>query len=195
MMIIVLGLAAAGVAIYFLSQQRSSLSSPSPRASRASLLACPACGSWITAAGAPGSVVRCQDCGAFAKLDAAQNLAVLDPSTVAPTHVYETYLPEAPRWPNACCVCCAPATRAEPMSISYEAEPDFAERMTAHAVVGLASAGMLKVGEHVVNVTERYAVPHCDAHSGGAKLAPAGIAFRSYAYQRQFVQLNRGGFQ
>jgi len=155
------------------------------------LLACSACGNFFASTGAADQIVRCTECGTYARVDPNGAPMPIAPDFVAPSHVFDTYLPEAPRWPASCCVCGGPATHSEAMSITYAAEPTFEERMTAQAVVGVASLGTMRVAAHHVNVTERYKVPHCDEHAGGAMLVPAGVSFRSYGYYQQFVQANR----
>jgi ribosomal protein L37AE/L43A len=153
-------------------------------------LACPACNNFFTGRSTDGAIVRCAECGAYSRV-AGGVLGPIADDFVATAHAFETFLPEAPRWPACCCVCGGAATRGDKMSITFAAEPTFEEKLTAHAVVNVASLGTMRVAEHRVNVTERYTVPHCDEHSGGAQLAPAGIAFRSYPYFRKFVQANR----
>jgi hypothetical protein len=153
-------------------------------------VACPTCGSFSTG-GAPGAIVRC-DCGTYARVEQDGTLATIDADFVAPTHAFQTFLPEAPSWPATCCLCGAPASKSEAMTITYAADPTFEEKLTAQAFVAVASLGTATVTKHEIQVTEKYRVPHCDQHTGGAQLAPAGVAFRSYAYYRQFVQANRG---
>jgi hypothetical protein len=154
-------------------------------------LACPSCGTFYPSALSASGIVRCPQCGTYARFDLGQGVSAIPQDFVASAHVFKTYLPEAPTWPACCCVCGAPPTRTETMTITYAADPTFEERLTASVAVRVASAGMVKVTEHHVNVTERYRVPHCDAHSGGARLEPSGVAFRSYAYFRNFVGQNR----
>ena len=174
--------------VLFAVNRQNKLAAPASTGGTA--LACPACSSFFTGANAEGSIVRCAECGAYSRV-AAGVLGPIADDFVATSHAFETFLPEAPRWPTCCCVCGEPATRGEKMSITFAAEPTFEEKLTASAVVGVASLGTMRVAEHHVNVTERYMVPHCNAHEGGAQLAPAGVAFRSYAYFRRFVQANR----
>jgi hypothetical protein len=154
-------------------------------------LACPACGSFFANAAAPGAIVRCADCGAYGEVDAQRQLRALAADFVSPNHAFHSYLPEAPKWPAACCMCGQPATRTENLKITYAGEPTFEEKITAQAVVAVASMGTMKVAHHHVNVTERYKVPHCAEHAGGAKLVPAGVSFRSYSYYKQFIDANR----
>ncbi|HEY5927701.1 MAG TPA: hypothetical protein VIV11_38715 [Kofleriaceae bacterium] len=162
------------------------------RANLGAPVACPSCGNFFaSAAGGAGTIVRCTECQKYSQLDATGTPTAIAPDHVASKHAFQTYLPEAPRWPACCCVCTAPATRQEKMQITYAAEPTFEEKLTAHAITGAASLGAVRVAEHHVNVTERYSVPHCNEHGGGALLVPAGVAFRSFAYYQQFVQANR----
>src|SRR5690606_23472161 len=114
--------------------------SQSARAGSApALLACPACGTFNDGAAEPGRIVRCSDCGAYTLVDDSRTLVAVPQDHAADYPVFQAYLPEEPCWPAVCCVCGAAPTHAEKLSITYEAEPDFAERMTANAVVGLAS--------------------------------------------------------
>lgn len=187
MMILLIG-AAVGVALFAF---KPTLRLDGVRNQTAQPAACPGCGNFFANVGAAGSTVRCAECGSYALVDAQRALAPVPADHVAATCTFQTYLPEAPRWPACCCVCGATATRTEKMSVTYDADPGLEERMTKSALVGVASLGMVRVTEHVVRVTERYAVPHCDQHAGGAHLVTAGVAFRSYGYYQQFVQHNR----
>lgn len=156
-------------------------------------IACPACGNFYAPGGAtgPGAIVRCTSCNVYAQLDATSTAVAIPADFIAQSHAFHTYLPEAPKWPSRCCLCSEPATKREQMQITYAAEPTAEEKLTAQAVVAVASLGTMRVKEHHVNVTERYGVPHCDQHAGGAKLVPMGVAFRSYGYYQQFVNANR----
>lgn len=161
------------------------------RAPAAMPIACPACGSFVAAVGAPGAIARCTECGAYNQVNALKALEPIPPDFVAKTPTFQTYLPEAPTWPVRCCLCCGEATRIEKLTLTYEADPGFDERLARSVMVGVASLGTVVVTKHVINVTERYGVPHCDQHTGGAQLAHSGVAFRSYAYFREFVAANR----
>lgn len=154
-------------------------------------VACPSCGSFVAAPGAAGAIVRCSECSAYNTVNADRTLAAVPADHVAQTTVFQTYLPEAPTWPIRCCLCCGEATRIEKLTLTYEADPGFDERLARSVMVGVASLGTVIVTKHVINVTERYGVPHCDQHTGGARLMHSGVAFRSYAYFREFVALNR----
>ena len=146
--------------------------------------------SWRDSMTVQGTITRCETCGAYARV-ATGSLAPIEPDYVAPSHVFTTFLPEAPTWPNVCCVCCGPATGRVKMTITYTTDVTPEERMTTAALVAVASMGTVGVASHEVRVTERYMVPHCDQHNNGARLAPAGIGFRSYNYFKQFVAANR----
>jgi len=180
------------VGAVFLFTMKQPLALQGARASKGGPVACPSCGNFFTSSGGAGAIVRCTECQKYAQLDASGAATAVARDHVATNHAFQTYLPEAPRWPACCCVCTAPATHSEKMQITYAAEPTFEEKLTASAVVGAASLGAMRVAEHQINVTERYSVPHCDTHAGGALLVPAGIAFRSFAYYQQFVEANRG---
>ncbi|WP_437799149.1 hypothetical protein [Sorangium sp. So ce693] len=98
---------------------------------------------------------------------------------------------ETIRWPEGCCVCAKPATRG------IEAKAHDGETGTNAAV---AAAG-LALGSIAVRTgggtTYTLRIPHCAEHDDGAKVEiesnnkpPLKIRFRSYAYQRRFLELN-----
>jgi len=174
-----------GGGVYFFSMQSK------PAATGGTdLLACLGCGNFMQAPARDGTITRCETCGNYARV-AAGTLAPIEPDFVSQSHVFTTFLPEAPKWPNACCVCCGPATGKVKMTITYQAEATPEERLTTAALVTVASMGTVGVASEHVVVTERYMVPHCNEHNNGARLAPAGVGFRSYRYFKQFVDANR----
>ena len=69
------------------------------RATRGQPIMCPACNSFFSAGGAPGAIVHCTDCGAYSQLGADGAPTAVPPDFVASTYAFQTYLPEAPRWP------------------------------------------------------------------------------------------------
>ncbi len=94
-------------------------------------------------------------------------------------------------WPEGCCVCAKPATRG------IEAKADDGQTGTnvAVAAAGLALGSIAVRTGGGTSYTLR--IPHCAEHDDGAKLEiksgnepPLQIRFRSYAYQRRFLQLN-----
>ncbi|WP_437507201.1 hypothetical protein [Sorangium sp. So ce1099] len=98
---------------------------------------------------------------------------------------------ETIRWPEGCCVCARPATRG------IEAKADDGQTGTnvAVAAAGLALGSIAVRTGGGTSYTLR--IPHCAEHDDGAKLEikmgnepPLQIRFRSYAYQRRFLQLN-----
>lgn len=175
MTFIIVGVVVAGIYVAVAKPNKKQASS---------LLACTSCGSFMNVSGAPGDIARCADCGGFSQVGATNDLVAVPSDHVAERHVFEAYLPEGPHWPSVCCVCGVPATRTERMQVQYTVGMNADDQLAA-----IVSGGT--VGGGPTRVTEKYAVPHCDAHQGGAVVSKDGVAFRSYGYHRQFIALNR----
>jgi hypothetical protein len=118
-------------------------------------------------------VVRCETCEGYAVCRRGEVHRVPN-EFVDEAPIFEAPLPRQIHWPAGCCVCGAAVGRFLP--VEYLRRP-------------LAFRGKVKTVE----------VPHCDAHEAGAALKvgnghprPLTIAFRSYAYQRAFRDLNFG---
>ena len=163
------------------------------RASGGKKLECPACDLYIVGAlPKTGESVLCGHCREFALYDGTR-LVKPAPDHVAASPLFCAELPYGGmRWPASCCACAEPATRGVRIQLQYEQsaslERDMATRM--------ATLGMFKaIDEHTISLD----VPHCAQHADGAALCmpyekeqPSfGIAFRSYPYFKEFVQLNR----
>ncbi|WP_437732683.1 hypothetical protein [Sorangium sp. So ce1335] len=94
-------------------------------------------------------------------------------------------------WPEGCCVCAKPATRG----VEAKAEDGQTGTNVAVAAAGLALGSIaVRTGG---GTTYTLRIPHCAEHDDGATLEtksgnepPLQIRFRSYAYQRRFLQLN-----
>ncbi len=118
--------------------------------------------------------------GSVLRLDPAN--AVLDALRTRPS---EGRLLKA-AWPKECCVCGAPATRAETIAAEVEFQTDAGAMNRARSRARVAAEG----------------APHCAAHEGGARFARVpgfgdrasrgrlGLAFRSYGGQLRFRALN-----
>ena len=155
-------------------------------------LECPACDLYILGARpSEGEAVLCGSCRAWGLYKAGKLERVPD-DHVAGAPMFCAELPlEGLRWPQSCTVCSAPATRAVPVKLSYTQDASFAADLATRA----ATLGMFKaVNEHTVSLD----IPHCAQHGDGAELTMPyeraqsnfGVAFRSYPYFREFVQLN-----
>jgi hypothetical protein len=98
---------------------------------------------------------------------------------------------ETIRWPEGCCMCAKPATRG----IEAKAHDGQTGTNAAVAAAGLALGSIaVRTGG---GTTYTMRIPHCAEHDDGAKLEiasankpPLQIRFRSYAYQRRFLELN-----
>jgi hypothetical protein len=110
---------------------------------------------------------------------------------VADAPFFKVRLPGQIRWPEVCCVCGSATTRALPVSAVES-------KTGSNLALGV---GALAVGAIVVRTGggARYTVeiPHCDAHTDGAKLDVVSeeecwVHFRSHAYWRAFTDLNHG---
>jgi hypothetical protein len=88
------------------------------------------------------------------------------------------------KWPDGCCVCGKPATKVEAMSQRFTFVPP----------------GIIRVKDHEATLVAK-GIPHCSEHKQGAQFNRAtfgtethntvvGLLFRSYAYQKQFRNLN-----
>lgn len=110
---------------------------------------------------------------------------------VADDCVFRTYVVDyvKPALPEGCCVCGAPATRTEEITYVEKDEP-----VAENLAVGVASLGLLKV---VKNSTFAMSIPHCNAHTAGARLEPStgsfriAIVFRSHKYLLAYCALNQ----
>jgi hypothetical protein len=191
-MLILLALALGAVAVaYVVMNKPSGLSAG---ATREAPLACPSCGSFVSARAKAGAIVRCEACTQFAIVEPTGLLGTVPADHVATDHVFQAYMPETVRWPNACCLCCQPATRTQKMALTYTVDAEPEDRMTAALGVAMFSVGTMALTSMTEKVTERINVPHCDAHQDGARMVQAGIQFRSYRDYQQFVQQNRATF-
>ncbi|WP_437978533.1 hypothetical protein WMF11_19420 [Sorangium sp. So ce295] len=133
----------------------------------------------------------CDTCQAAYLVD-KRVLTVLADDYVHPTPGFPAPVTsETISWPAGCCVCARPATRG------VEAKAHDGETGTNAAV---AAAG-LALGSIAVRTgggtTYTLRIPHCAEHDDGAKVEiesnnkpPLKIRFRSYAYQRRFLELN-----
>lgn len=186
-MLILLAVALGAVAVAYVYMNK-------PVASKEAPLACPSCGSFVSAAAKTGAIVRCEACSQFAIVEPSGLLGVVPADYLAAEPVFQAYLPETVRWPNACCVCGQPPTRTERLSLTYKVDAELEDRMTAALAVATFSVGMMELTSLTEKVTERINVPHCNEHQGGARMVQAGIVFRSFRYYQQFLQLNRATF-
>lgn len=165
------------------------------KTSSATMLACPACGTFIQRQLEPGAIARCGSCNVYSHVEPTGLLGPVPANFVADQHVFHAYLPETVRWPNVCCVCGEAATRTEKLSLTYTVEAEFEDKLTASLGVAMLSVGTMQLESLTQKVTERINVPHCNAHAGGARmLSQGGIEFRSFRYYQLFIQLNRATF-
>jgi hypothetical protein len=155
-------------------------------------LECPACDLYILGARpSEGDAVLCGSCRAWGLYKAGKLERVAD-DFVAAAPMFCAELPlEGLRWPAVCPVCSQSATRTVPMRLTYTQDASFGADLATRA----ATLGMFKaVSESTVSLE----IPHCAHHADGAKLTMPwereqsnfGVAFRSYTYFREFVQLN-----
>ena len=153
---------------------------------------CPSCDLYIHGVrlGGDGAVL-CPHCREYASIQDGK-LVKTPPDRVARAAVFCAELPQrAVLWPDGCCVCGQPATRQLDVKLVITQDSSFARDLATRA----ATLGMFK---SVDQTRYTLAVPHCGAHGDGAALAMAhepdqlnlGIAFRSYPYYKQYVQLN-----
>jgi hypothetical protein len=151
---------------------------------------CPGCGQRITDLSTGGNrAIVCKFCGKYVE-GSAGRLLLTDERQVASDHIFETAVPRDVKWPETCCLCSAPATRALRVEVSRKEDAQSIEGLA----VSVATVGVMKL----VNVhTESIQVPHCDRHEHGAILKLAGdsvtglaIAFRSHAYLVAFCDKN-----
>lgn len=155
-------------------------------------LECPSCDLYILGARphVGGSVV-CPHCRAVGVFRTGRlEMPAADLLAAAPTFCAE--LPQDNlRWPSTCCACAEPPTRGVTIQIRWEQDSSFVRDLATRT----ATLGMFRaVDQHTVSLD----VPHCAQHADGAALvlpyeraqANFGIAFRSFAYFTQFLQLN-----
>ena len=141
---------------------------------------CPGCGAPLSGLSTgTNDGVNCPNChGYFEGKDGL--LAKTDENRVAETPIFSTKLPEQFEFPPCCCVCGAPETHREKVSLRTQD----ASSVVTESTIGVTSS-----------TTTSVEVPHCAAHKDGASLAGANshpiIRFRSYPYLRAFCTLNR----
>jgi hypothetical protein len=156
-------------------------------------LECPACDLYIMGAlPREGDSVLCGHCREVAIYEAGK-LVKPSPDHIGAKPMFCAELPtEGMRWPDGCCVCGQPATRAIDVRLQYEEDASLGRDMATRA----ATLGLVKA---VDRTTITLSIPHCAQHGDGAALVMPyereqpnfGVAFRSYPYFKQFVALNR----
>lgn len=111
---------------------------------------CPTCGTQMFQL-ASGTSEGCAGCGTWYDVTSGRIVAI-DEDRVSDTHEFAAPLPDSWVMPDLCCACGESATKEEEISIqlSYPSE---------------SAPGMMRD-----LVTHGVLVPHCTAHSGGAKL-------------------------
>ncbi len=150
--------------------------------SGAGTCACPGCGAAISGISTGSNEgVLCDGCLRYFEGSAGE-LWATDESKIADTPQFTSPLPESFAFPEGCCVCGAPATRDEAVSIEMM---NASSAVTANLVDGVSSTRSTRTTVQV---------PHCAEHKGGASLtgtpAKPHIRFRSYPYLRAFCAKN-----
>src|SRR5476651_1315693 len=141
---------------------------------------CPACGASLSGLSTgTNDGVNCPNChGYFEGKD--RLLSKTDENRVADIPLFTTTLPAQFEFPPVCCVCGAPETHREKVTLSTQ---------NASSAVTESTIGV------TTSTTTSVEVPHCAEHKAGAALAGAQshprIRFRSYPYLRAFCQLNK----
>ena len=150
---------------------------------------CPSCSAKLSSLSTGSNDgVLCSSCMAYAEGKDGK-LWVTDQARIADSALFGAPLPAHFDWPAGCCVCGAPPTRRDPVSVTAQ--------RTGSAVGVLAVAGATGGAITGTAGTTRITVevPHCDAHKDGAALSDMGggklkIRFKSYPYLRAFCQQN-----
>ncbi len=142
-------------------------------------LACPACQKPISILHMNEErTIPCPHCATY--LEGSTTMQKVPQDRVAKGAPFEAPLAESFRWPEGCPVCRGPVTGTV-------------------TVEGMSMAGTMALVAAPVAVARvsKVDAPCCDAHKDGVFLRREGskpiIAFRSFAYYREFVALNQPG--
>ena len=155
---------------------------------------CPGCGAEVQGLDAKVAfrAVACKGCGRYVACRSGELSMVAD-DFVADSPIFLAPLPQNVAWPPLCCACGAPSTRL----VAVEHQESQAGRNLALGAAGLA-VGVLAVRTGG-GKSFRVEIPHCDAHSDGAKLdttdsSTSGLEMkvRSYAFWRELKDRNVG---
>ena len=131
---------------------------------------------------------ECRVCGQYIRSRKGV-LELISDDHLGEQPVYRTGCPDQIQWPGGCCVCGAPPTREQQISLVEQQT-----RATPGNVALAAATGVAMKNVSTITV----AVPHCDTHLNGAALqrgadtdgARLEILFRSRAFCQKFEQLN-----
>ncbi len=156
--------------------------------------ACPSCGAMLDdlQRRRENPSVLCSSCGAFHEGSSGELWAV-DLNRIADAPRYPARAPDEIRWPGGCSVCGAEATQH--VAIALE-QVQLGKSVAGSVALSAALAPIGARGVALAMSRRTLDVPHCAAHSDGAKLqasadgAGLDVVFRSLAFQRAFCSLN-----
>jgi hypothetical protein len=137
---------------------------------------CPSCGAQLDGLSTgTNEGVLCPSCHAYSDGEQGE-LRATPPGRVCVGRAFHAPLPEEAILPEGiCCVCGSPSTRSVEVTLRLNAP------------------GGSRYGRNYD--ARRLAIPHCASHDDGASLGGDAlkqtISFRSYAYLRQYCEMNR----
>jgi len=159
---------------------------------------CPGCQAKLVAIDQEGGITRCKACGMYV-MTRARHITALASDYVAARYEFKIDVPTAAlgsfRFPDACSLCCKPATRIDEMLIR---DSKHLENILAYAVglaIGAATGvGFVQTGGHGEFWIP---VPYCNECKDAVKVVPLSTSlrlhFRSVLYAQKSEQLNRLG--